>query len=61
MRDAQLWLRSLTRRELGEYYKAFIRMDPSDAQSSYVEILLGGEPDDKPYANPYYWSAFIIQ
>jgi CHAT domain-containing protein len=60
LRDAQLWLRKITRTELAQYYKEANRMDLNDAQKNYIEVLLDGAPDDKPYANSYYWAAFMF-
>ncbi len=58
LREAQLWLRDATRKELGDYYKTFIRMSAEEAFDAFIEI--SGAPDDKPYANPFYWAAFTF-
>jgi CHAT domain-containing protein/tetratricopeptide (TPR) repeat protein len=60
LRLAQLWLRDATRKELGEYYESFIRMSASEALKAYGIIMTEGRPDDKPYANPFYWGAFTF-
>ncbi|WP_018605567.1 CHAT domain-containing tetratricopeptide repeat protein [Uliginosibacterium gangwonense] len=60
LREAQLWLRGTTRAELGEHYKSFIRMSPEHALGAYKDIMLNGAPDERPYANPYYWAAFTF-
>ena len=57
MRSAQLWLRDATRQELGETYKSITRMSHNEA---YRELVMDGDPGDKPYANPYYWAAFTF-
>ena len=57
LRSAQLWLRDATRQELGETYKSLTRMSPHEA---YRELVLPGDPGDKPYANPYFWAAFTF-
>jgi len=57
LRSAQLWLRDATRQELGETYKSLTRMSPHEA---YRELVLTGDPGDKPYANPYFWAPFTF-
>ncbi|MCD4843224.1 MAG: CHAT domain-containing protein, partial [Methanosarcinales archaeon] len=57
LRSAQLWLRSATRKELGETYKSIDRMSHHEA---YRELVMDGDPGNKPYANPYYWAAFTF-
>ncbi|KAF5416785.1 MAG: hypothetical protein C5S48_01885 [Candidatus Methanogaster sp.] len=57
LRSAQRWLRGATRRELGETYKSIERMSQYEA---HCELVMGGDPGDKPYANPYYWAAFTF-
>jgi CHAT domain-containing protein len=60
LREAQLWLRDVTRQELGAYYKAFVRLGADDAFAALIHLRSGGRPDDTPYANPFYWAAFIF-
>jgi CHAT domain-containing protein/tetratricopeptide (TPR) repeat protein len=62
LREAQLWLRTATRQELGDYYKTFLRMSANDAFAGFMELNLerDGKPDDRPYANPFYWAAFTF-
>jgi CHAT domain-containing protein len=60
LREAQLWLRGATRQELGNYYKAFLHMSAEDAYAAFLEVSLSGAPDDRPYANPFYWAAFTF-
>jgi CHAT domain-containing protein len=57
LRSAQLWLRDATREKLGETYKSITRMSHHEA---YRELVMDGDLDDKPYANPYYWAAFTF-
>lgn len=62
LREAQLWLRTATRQELGDYYKTFLRMSADDAFAGFIELNIesDGKPDDRPYANPFYWAAFTF-
>lgn len=59
LRAAQLWLRDAARRELGDYYQSFLGKSPA-ALEAFTEIMTGGPPDEKPYANPFYWAAFTF-
>ncbi|MBL8160548.1 MAG: CHAT domain-containing protein [Anaerolineae bacterium] len=62
LRAAQVWLRSATGAEIGEYYQSFLipRMSQAEASAAYVEITImkGLAPHEKPYERPYYWAAF---
>jgi len=58
LRQAQTWLRSATRKELGEYYSSLLRMSTDAAYFGLEEMVLKGQPEDRPYAHPYYWAAF---
>ena len=58
LRSAQRWLRGATRHELGDTYNKFI--DRMSHHEAYRELVLGGDPGDKPYANPYFWAAFTF-
>lgn len=57
LRSAQLWLRDATRQELGETYKSITRMSQNEA---YRELVMDGDPGEKPYTNSYYWAAFTL-
>jgi CHAT domain-containing protein/tetratricopeptide (TPR) repeat protein len=57
LRSAQLWLRDATREELGNSCLALVRMSPGEA---HRELVLAGNPSEKPYANPYFWAAFTF-
>ena len=60
LRSAQLWLRGATRQELGDTYKSIESIDRMSHYEAYRELIMDGDPDDKPYANPYYWAAFTF-
>jgi CHAT domain-containing protein len=53
LREAQLWLRDATCKELGDYYKDFLRMTAQEAFEAFMDI--SGAPDDCPYADPFYF------
>ena len=57
LRSSQLWLRDATRHELGETYRSIARMSSHEA---YRELVMDGNPGDRPYANPYFWAAFTF-
>ncbi len=57
IREAQLWLRDVTRQELGGYLK---QKGTKEALVAYQEIMLGGNSTDKLYAHPFYWAAFTF-
>lgn len=58
LRDAQVWLRDITRAEIGEIFKRQALQGDVDAAIAYSEFMLGGDPSEKPYAHPYFWAAF---
>lgn len=60
LREAQLWLRSVTRRELSDYLKSLSAIFHDEAYAAFARIATGGAPEDKPFANPYFWAAFTI-
>jgi hypothetical protein len=49
-------VRDATRNELGDHYKAYIRMTAQDAFEAFMDI--SGEPDERFYEDPFYWTAF---
>jgi CHAT domain-containing protein len=67
LHKAQSWMRNATRREIGDYYQACLtnpkshmsQQEAASAYSAYIEITQRGKPDDKPYAHPVYWGAFM--
>jgi CHAT domain-containing protein/tetratricopeptide (TPR) repeat protein len=61
LREAQLWLRDATKQELGDYYKTFLRMTKPEALEAWMELdNRWKNPDDRPYAHPFYWAAFVF-
>jgi len=68
LRKAQLWLRDMTNVELSELFD-FYRQNATDrpasrmayetAQAKFREHTLR-EPDEKPFAHPYYWAPFVF-
>ncbi len=58
LREAQLWLRDATVRELGEHYKTLIRMSSEQAFLAHHDLVARWSPDDRPYQSPYYWAAY---
>jgi CHAT domain-containing protein len=60
LRSAQRWLRDSTREELCQYYESSDRVSARDARAARAELVVGGPPDDRPYANPYFWAAFTF-
>ncbi len=75
LREAQLWLRNVTRAELGEYYTLQIKTRSAENEApgaptqqtllddlfaALLEVRSGGAPAERPYAHPYYWAAFCV-
>ena len=63
LREAQLWLRHVTRAELVQYYRAVMKASEDEALAkvaydSCVKLRVGGAPEDTPYAGPFFWAAF---
>jgi len=61
LRKAQLWLRDLTRSEIGQELLSQIRK----GQNTHLwrvclDTLTKGTPDETPYSHPYYWAAFVL-
>lgn len=75
LNHAQQWLRNLTCRELEQefakpqFQNAIAQLQPTLSGEEFFEIndaiqdrrqkLQNLDPKDKPFANPYYWAAFI--
>jgi CHAT domain-containing protein len=65
LRCAQLWLRDVSAGELAELFRG--ECDRADGELTMTfEQASGGwrrfvipAPEDKPFAHPYYWGAFI--
>lgn len=66
LKEAAQWLKDLTVQQLKEWYEAFLIKLPADELSirAFIETELykSGKMklDNKPYAHPYYWAAFIV-
>ncbi len=61
LRNAQLWLRDVTKQEIGDYYKNCLRMSKPEAQKAWMELdSRFKNPDDRPYSHPFYWAAFTF-
>ena len=48
LREAQLWLRSATTKQIAEANPKYL-----------IKLFRKYELDEKPYAHPYYWAAFV--
>ncbi|RIK15841.1 MAG: hypothetical protein DCC51_14200, partial [Anaerolineae bacterium] len=59
LRAAQRWLRDRPRGELSDYYAAFVRMSSDTAEAAHVELPKGDE-NDRVYADPFRWAAFMM-
>jgi len=70
LRLAQVWLRDATNAELDAYLSghetiALARLSQSERMPlTAVHALLGqvlkGDPNERPYAHPYYWAPFVF-
>ena len=65
LRQAQLWLRNVTAKELADRFGEErmklkgSRLTLAEA-SDYWRRFAANEPDSKPFAHPYYWAAFTF-
>jgi CHAT domain-containing protein/tetratricopeptide (TPR) repeat protein len=69
LRKAQLWLRGVTNAELSELFAKYkltatdrpasTRMAYEMASEKFREYTLR-DPNEKPYAHPYYWAPFVF-
>ncbi len=75
LKQAQKWLRNLTYQEFEQeltkpqYEKALTQLQQKFSPADFFELedaieverekLQKFEPDDKPFANPFYWAAFV--
>lgn len=64
LREAQAWLRGLSRAQVEEIIKALSGPESAEA---IIRLTRGGEDDlddlptgEHPYAHPYFWSAFVL-
>lgn len=69
LRKAQAWLSTITHTELMDWYRDLAtQLAIADPSSSHVEKLRHlaqaatheADPEDTPYAHPYYWAGFTI-
>ncbi|MBK9745761.1 MAG: CHAT domain-containing protein [Chloroflexi bacterium] len=60
LREAQLRLRTLTAKELGDYYASFFRLSSDEAMDAFLELTDSTNLNDKPYEDPINWAAFIM-
>lgn len=69
LRQAQLWLRGVTAAELGERFSeerkailGYTRMSATVVSAQYRRFTdkKNFQPQDRPFANPYYWAAFTF-
>lgn len=70
LRQAQIWLRDATNAELDAYlsrHEAILLARQQQAERmpmTAIHTLLGqvlkGDPNERPYAHPYYWAPFIF-
>ncbi|MEM8637188.1 MAG: tetratricopeptide repeat protein [Cyanobacteria bacterium P01_G01_bin.54] len=69
-KQAQIWLRTITIGELLKWYQARIQqMEPHPDCATQLGALVQAiqddpiqalNPEDKPYAHPYYWAGYVI-
>lgn len=59
LREAKLWLRSLTQAEIDKQVLA-LPGGGGELRSAAGRKPLAGLSGDKPYAAPYYWAAFVL-
>jgi CHAT domain-containing protein len=67
LRQAQLWLREVTAGELTERFSAEGELILSSSPRMPAEVVIKQcrhfatlSPDDRPFADPYYWAAFTF-
>jgi hypothetical protein len=61
LREAKQWLRVLSRAECDRLAKALSQRDPRGAPVKNSKLMVRpGTQDGPPYADPYYWAAFIL-
>lgn len=60
IRQAQLYLRNLSRSDVADYLLTAINNGQTKLFELYMNISLQGNPDDKLYSNPYHWAAFVL-
>ena len=65
LQQAQEWLRTLTNRDLAQWYRhlsdEFSGPERTkDSLENLAEIWANKDGSECPYAHPYYWAAFIL-
>ncbi|WP_431930253.1 CHAT domain-containing protein [Nonomuraea jabiensis] len=60
LRAAQLWLRNSTRASLAAVYEKRLEEGHEEFMDAYTELMLGGDPGERPYAHPFYWAPFTL-
>ena len=61
LRAAQLWVQQRSREEIGEFYEALFDGENDTILTPLVlAIELGGDPEELPFAHPFYWAAFTF-
>jgi CHAT domain-containing protein len=62
LRQAQIWLRDVTAGELATHFgkKRQEQMEMYEHMSASWRHFVTMEPDEKPFAHPYYWAAFTF-
>ncbi|MFO1061304.1 MAG: CHAT domain-containing protein [Dongiaceae bacterium] len=64
LRQAQRWLRDATNRSLHRFYKALRDGGAAPLAAPQLERELRrhalAAPNERPYADPYYWAAFVV-
>jgi len=69
LREAQLWLRDVTNAELSELFEKYKMTAPDRPERSRMAFELASErfrehtlrdPDERPFAHPYYWAPFVF-
>jgi tetratricopeptide (TPR) repeat protein len=62
--QAQQWLRTLTVRDLRQFYTTELSLSDNNHLEEFLETeqykLSKMEASDQPYVHPYYWAAFIL-
>src|SRR5262245_17425221 len=60
LRGAQLWLRDAQLPEIDAFLAQMVRAGRVSGEQGALlrKSLIGGKPNEPPYAHPYYWAAF---
>jgi CHAT domain-containing protein len=60
LRAAQLWLRDATAADLSAALKALAEHGPDQVPAGREVRFALAEPEDRPFADPFYWAPFIL-